>query len=151
MIITVKQVFSDSAITIGYKPVQGYWIDFKSECVCGRAIFVPSNPDPVSQLCGQTFFTEANHDRIENFQRHGDDSIHTASLVPLSKDGNFHFVGQVRSVLPLADKEKQTLIVVAAGDFLITLMSDEIENNVPEVGEVVSFDIIELSLWDENI
>jgi hypothetical protein len=149
MNITIKKIISDTPIKIGFVPTDGFWVEFESIEVQGQAIYVPYDPATINQLCGQSFFAEPNYERIENFRRCAD-AEREVSIVPLPENGSFRIVGQVQSVMPTSDVEKQFLFNVVANDVCIMLAGDEVKYNLPEEGEFVSFDIIELSLWDEN-
>lgn len=150
MNITIRKIISDTPIKIGFVPTDGFWVEFESAEVLGQAIYVPYDPTAINQLCGQSFFAEPNYERIENFRRCAD-AEREVSIVPLPENGNFRMVGQVQSVMPISDVEKQFSFNVVTNDICIMLDGDEVKYDLPKQDEFVSLDIIELSLWDENI
>lgn len=149
MQITITAILAETAVPIRFTSIDGFWVNFTAEHIVGSAIFVPYNSENISALIGQTFFVELNHERIINFQCHRNDFI-KCSIIPLAEIGNYKVTGKVTSVV-FVDNGKTALIDLKVGDANFTIDSNEIMNQIPQVGEIVSFDLIELSLWDENL
>jgi len=143
MQILLKTLLPHDPVAIGFVQHSGYWVIFESELVTGTAIFVPFEPDQIAHLVGQQFSVEPNYERVENFHRLGTDAAKQGLLLALPTPGCFQFTGCVLSTTPL--------IAVQTGDCVITLAADEINHETLTVGEAVCFDLVELSLWDENI
>ena len=151
MQITITEILNELApLEAGVLRTRRVWVNFTAERIVGSAIFFPSSRRDVSALSGQKFFVEVDRSTVTNFQRHGNDPL-VSEIRPLAEKGNYHITGQVNSVMYLDDEKQEAVIDLINQDIGFAAYSNEINGELPNVGESVSFDLIELQLWDLNL
>ncbi len=150
MRVTLKKVYLSEPILLETIAASGFWVDFASATISGRAIFVPANAND-AQLCGESFHVETGYKALRDYQILTKEARRPASMKALDDPGDYEVVAEVQSVMPLGDEVNGVIVDAEAGEARFTLTEDEIGERVPDIGDVVSFKLIELSLWDENL
>ena len=148
MQITITEILEELApLEAGVLRTRRFWVNFTAERIVGSAIFFPYRSNDLSPSSGEKFYVEVDHSTITNFQRHGNDPL-VSAISPLAERGNYQITGQVNLVIYEADGIQELAIEVIAQSISFLLDSSEINSEFPNVGEMVSFDLIELQLWD---
>ena len=145
----ITKVHPTKLILMGNIAAPGYWVDFISATISGQAIFVPANAD--EQLSGQSYYVETNYEAIRDYQIMTEEKVSSVSIKPLSNPGDYEVVAEVKFVLLTNNEINNPLVYVEVGEARFALTTNELGEQVPNVGDVVSFKLKELSLWDENI
>jgi hypothetical protein len=142
--VTGPEIFAGNIAAPGFR------VDFASAITAGRAIFVPYNAG-ADQLCAESFYVETEYKALRDYQILSKEARRPASVKALDYPGDYEALAEVKSVMPLGDEVKRVIVNVEAGEARLILITEEIGEKVPEVGDVVHFRLVELSLWDENI
>lgn len=145
MIIFIDEVDSESFLPIGYTNLPSFFVKFKSACFDGVARFVPASGLP-ADCAGHEFGVEIAQDFVTDFKIVSGGEV--LKVEPLEKVGSFRVCGEVRGV-PKPTEGQTTTVVIGEAYFTLTL--DDIGKIRPDVGDVVTFIVHDLSLWDETI
>jgi hypothetical protein len=147
MRITIERIDTSAMETRGYMQLPSFPVHFRSTTVSGNARFIPASSE-LQQCVGQSFDVEINQEAVTEFEVSKCGGVDEA-VVALPEQAAFRVHGVVTSVIQLSEPEGEQVITVKAKEAFFTLTQADVRDTQLSTGEVVSFVVHEVSLWDE--
>lgn len=120
----------------------GYPIEFESMAIQGTATIVPGDRGSVHLVAGKNIAVDVKRDHVSKFRLL--DELSCAEISPLEPDGDYVVRGKV-----IFSHDAGTF-GVEVGDCIITLHGHDSLGRRPSVGQLVSFHLHGMTLWDRG-
>lgn len=142
MNIEIININKENVVLIGGNQYLGYRGRFECPLVSGEAVIVPYSGREEKLAVGNVISVETDQETVSDFK------VETAEVEPmieaLSTPGDY----KVRGIVVL--NSDNVVFDIEVGNFSFAVDNKDTGNLIPKVGDLVSFNIHGLSLWDEN-
>ena len=156
MQIEIVEIFQGKSIIAGRygsHDYYAYWVMFKWNNTIGHAYFYPYGSYEGSDYDFQRMnlpliSVETSQKGIENLKKIDKEFNGDMGIYELGEPGNFHVIGKVDCVV--RDEDIKVLYYIQVDDCRIDLSVEEIDSFDLDESDIIEFDLIGLSLYDEG-
>lgn len=149
MFITILQIDPKAMEMRGYTPTASYPVYFRSSAVTGWARLVPFGEDPMEYI-GESLIVEIGQESVTGLRKSLEAGL-SESIEPLPADGDFRVHGTSVDRERYNDPPGSVSLTVRSGEAQFSLSGLEQTYAGMAAGDMIVFDVHDVSLWDEML